>query len=235
MSLITVHTQKTHHVDHTGRNYTKSETELEDRVVLQVDLLGNPYFKHNDTYYMISTDEYLPTGVELIKINNPKIFRENLINAQNLKQGTRSGLINANNTSLRGKAHESINVMTDEEKEDYMSKNDFMVNDDGCAEKKYFWVKYDDDSNDSEDFIDNYDDGFNLNGVVDECETGTIHGIISSDLLTPVPGSFDIIMIHGDLSSKRVVSNICKKHGFSTSVLTVYTSGKIKTNFVNVT
>jgi hypothetical protein len=95
-------------------------------------------------------------------------------------------------------------------------------------------IKYDDDSNDSDDY-DNFDDGFNLNGLVDESETGTTHGIISSDLLTPVSGSFDIIMIHGDLTSKRVVSNICKKNGFSTSTLTVYTSGKIKTNFVNVT
>ena len=40
---------------------------------LQIDLLGNTYLKHNDTYYIVSIDSYSPIGVELTKIKNPKI------------------------------------------------------------------------------------------------------------------------------------------------------------------
>jgi hypothetical protein len=243
MSLITVYNENvksitSNYTDANGNEkqniiQTISYSELNDQhVVLHIDLLGNTYLKHNNTYYIVSIDEYAPTGIELTKINNPNIFRRGLIEAQNLKKGIKSGVINANNTTLRGKAYESISNMTDEEKDDYMDKNNFMVNNDDCIEKKYFWVKYDEDD---ELFEDEIDDGFYFNGLVDASEIGSIPGIVNSDLLSPVSGSFEVIMIQGDIGSKRVVSNIAKIDGYCTSNLTVFTSGKLKANFVDVT
>lgn len=243
MSLITVYNE---HVNTNTSNYTDvngnekqnvtqsiSYTVNKDHhVILHVDLLGNTYLKHNDTYYIVSIDEYTPTGIELTRITNPDIFRRGLINAQNLKQGVKSGVINANNTTLRGKAYDSINNMTDEEKGEYMDKNNFMANDDNCIERKYFWVKYDEEY---ELYEDETDDGFYLNGLVDESEVGSINGIVNSDLLSPVSGSFEVIMIQGDIGSKCVVSNIAKIDGYCTSNITIFTSGKIKVNFVDVT
>lgn len=203
-----------------------------DYAILQIDLLGNTYLKYNDTYYIVSIDQYCSSGVELTKIKNPNIFRKNLIEGQNLKKGMKSGVIKSNNTTLRGKAHESINDMTDEEKNEYMDKNNYMINDDGCIAKKYFWVKYDEDD---EPLEGETDDGFYLNGVVDESDINESQGIVHSDLLSLVPGTFEVILIQGDINSKYIISNIARIDGYYTNNLTVYTSGKLRTNFIEVT
>jgi len=243
MSLIsiyneTIETITTPYIDVKGnekQNTTQSitYTEVKDQyAVLHVDLLGNTYLKHNHTYYIVSIDEYTPSGVELTRISNPDVFRKILIESQNLKQGVKSGSINNNSTTLRGKAYENISNMTDEEKSEHMEKNEFMTSDNGCDEKKYFWVKYDEEYELDEDEIA---DGFYLNGLVNESEIGIVSGIVNSDLLSPVAGSFEVILIQGDIGSKRVVSNVEKIDRYCTSTLTIFTSGKMKTNFVERT
>lgn len=210
---------------------TVSATYSENKdqyALLHIDLLGNTYLKHNSTYYIVSIDEYTASGVELTKIKNPNIFRRRLIDELHLRSRIRSGKINSNNTTLRGKAYESISSMTDEEKSDYMEKNDYLANDDGCEEKKYFWVKYNNDDSDDE-FENETEEGFYLNGFANDDDDQS--GIVHSDLLSPVLGSFEVILIKGDIGSKCVVSNISKIDGFCTSTLTVFTSGKLKTNF----
>lgn len=249
MSLITIYTEQINnveskYVDIDGNEKLETKqiitySEVTDQYVkLHIDILGNTYLKHNETYYIVSIDEYIPSGVELTKIKNPNIFRKRLIEENNLKQGMKIGKINNNNTTLRGKASESISNMTDEEKNEHMEQNEYLANDGCCEEKKYFWVKYNDGKEifDGDDEDDDFDEGFYFNDLVNESDIGVtdvtdVQGIIHSDLLSPVPGSFEVIMIHGDIGSKRVVSSISKIDGYWSAILTVFTSGKLKSNF----
>lgn len=243
MSLITLFNEHINTVVNTTTDINGNEKQFEKQTItysenidqhalLHIDLLGNTYLKYNDKYYIVSIDEYAPSGIELTKIKNPDIFRRRLIEEQNLRKGIKSGKINSNNTTLRGKAFESISNMTDEEKSDYLEKNEYLVSDNHCEEKKYFWVKYAEEDQYDEDDIE---DGFYFNEIVNESDVGVIPGIVHSDLLSPVPGSFEVIMIQGDVGSKRVVSNISKIDGFCSANLTVYTSGKMKTSFMSST
>lgn len=225
MSYITVYQCDLENDTNTNKKYKEINNE---KIYLQTDYLGNIYLKHNDTYYIVSLDNYNESGVELTKIKNPKKFRETLLDSKFLKIAIKSGIIKTENITLRGKAYDALTTMSEEEREEYMSKNDFMVCDDGCEEKKYFWVEYNDDDNNDDDG-DN-DDDFWLNGI---SENNSCEGMQYSDLLFPIPGTFEVIMIKGDLNSKRVMSNTEKKNGYCTNHLIVYTSGKFKTNFVD--
>ena len=51
------------------------------KVNIETDYIGNIYFKCNEQYYIVIINIDLPSGVDLIKLNNPEIFRNNLRNS----------------------------------------------------------------------------------------------------------------------------------------------------------
>jgi len=212
--------------------------QKDEKVYLQTDYQGNIYLKHNDQYYIVSLDSYTDSGVELNKIYKVDAFRKNLMESQFLQRAVRSGVIKANNSSLAGRAYESLNDMTDDEREEYMAKNDFSNFDPGYHERKYFWVQY---KEDDEPLEGEEDDSFYLNGISEgsypdqkqALVQGQGQGMMYSDLLSMSPGSFDTILIQGDTASKRVISNTERVDGYCTARLTVYTSGHFRPNFMD--
>ena len=123
--------------------------------------------------------------------------------------------------------------MTDEERDEYMDKNEYSLNMAECEEKRHFWVKYE---NMEELEEGDQDDGFYINGAVDyiDIKNGSCQGIVYSELLATTHGSFEIILIDGDIGSKRVISNTEHINGYSTSHLIIYTSGKLRANFIDI-
>ncbi|VBB17875.1 hypothetical protein YASMINEVIRUS_338 [Yasminevirus sp. GU-2018] len=207
--------------------------DIPKSVIVNVDYLGNIYLKHGDSYYIVGVDQYSSSGVELTKIKSPDVFRRNLLDSKYLRNAIKSGVIKANSLTLRGKVSETISDMTDEERADYMDKNEYALNSMGCEEKRYFWVKYE---NQEELDEGEENDGFYINGAVDpvDINNGSLSGMVYSDLLAVTPGTFETILVDGDIGSKRVVSNTERIDGYSTAHLTIYTSGKIKANFIDV-
>lgn len=207
------------------------------KLILQVDFIGNVYFKYGEDYYIISLDldaqnksnqnSNSDTGIELTKIKNPSYFRDILIDSNHFKSAVKSGIINASDMTLRGKAHQTMKNMTDDEKDEYLEKNDYMDYDDGCVEKRYFWVKYEDEDNED-------DEHYYINGAVNESEVGISYGMVYSDLLALYPGTFEVIMIQGDHNSKKVISSTEKMNGFNSGLrLIVYTGGYVKVSFMD--
>ncbi len=199
--------------------------------MIQTDYLGNIYIKNNNdnVYYIVSLDSSLDSGIELIRIKNPNRFRKNCEDHTHLTKQVRSGTIKASNSTLMGRAYESLTDMTDEEREEYMSMNDFSSYDLGFHERKYFWVQY---KEEDEPLEEEEDDGFYLNGVSNG-DTGV--GIMYSDLLSLTSGSFDTILIQGDIISKNVVSNVERIDGYCTQRLSIHSSGHFRTNFMDTT
>lgn len=204
-----------------------SDDKSLEHVFLQTDYLGNIYLKYNDKYYIVSLDSYTESGIELNRIYNVNIFRKNLLESQFLKDAVKKGIIKTNSSSLSGRAYESLNDMNDEEREEYISKNDFSCFDASFHERKYFWVQYNEEDEPTEG---DEDSNFYLNGIAEN----TCHdGIQYSDLLSLNTGSFDTILIKGDTTSKKVISNTERIDGYCTARLTVYTSGHFRTNFID--
>ncbi len=198
--------------------------------IFQTDYLGNIYLKYNENYYSISLNSDDVTGIELCLIKNPDTFRNNLIETESIVSNIRSGTIKAGNQTLRGKINDTLTDMTDDEKEDYMLKNEFSSYDPLFHEKNYFWVQYNNDEDILDD--DNEENGYYLNGVITSDPLNeTNKGIVYSDLLCLTPGTFDTILIEGDTRSKYVISNIARVDEYCTSRLTAYTSGFFRTNF----
>lgn len=198
---------------------------------VQCDYMGNIYLKHDDTYYMVYLDVDSPQGTELVKMKNVNPFRETLKDNQHLASHLRSGTIKSGNTTLSGRAYEAMTDMTVEEREDYMLKNDYCVNDHQFIERKYFWVQYDEED---EPLEDEEDTGFYLNGVINEDDIADdSYGMVHSDLLFETGCSFDTMLIGGDLMSKHVVSNCERVDGYCTSRLTIFTSGHFRCNFID--
>jgi hypothetical protein len=209
------------------------QPEKDTYAIIQTDYLGNIYIKqtnnNDDIYYIVSLDSNEDSGscIELIRIKNPNIFRKNLEDEAHLKKSVRSGDIKASGSTLMGRAYETITDMTEEEREDYIIKNDFCSFDPGFDERKYFWVQYKDND---EPLEGEEDDGFYLNGISNnENETG----IMYSDLLFLTPGTFDTLLIEGNTTSKNVVSTVERVDGYCTKRLTIYTSGHFRTNFID--
>lgn len=230
MSII-----KTHPINMIDLENIQSNQENHKRLILQIDFIGNVYFKYGNDYYIISLDissntnisSNTDTGIEITKIKNPSYFRDILIDSVHFKTAIKSGVINASDMTLRGKAHQTMKNMTDDEKDDYLEKNDYMDYDDGCLEKRYFWVRYEDEDNED-------DENYYINGAVEESEVGKSQGMVYSDLLALYPGSFEVILIQGDHNSKKVISNTEKMNGFNSGLhLIVYTGGFVKVSFMN--
>lgn len=197
---------------------------------IQVDYFGNIFLKYRDDYYLVFTDCDSETGVSLTKIKNPDRFRKNLIDNAHLPKCFKSGKIQLSSQTLKGRVNQSLNDMDDEEREEYMLKNNFYSNDPNYREKEYFWVSYDDKD---EPLEDEEDDGYYLNGVIspEEVEEGEV-GIVHSDLLMVSPGSFDTILISGSMDSKHVVSTCERIDGYCVTRLTIWTDGLFRCNFV---
>jgi len=217
-------TNETNETKHTKTSFTPNGFAY-----LQTDYLGNIYLKHNDSYYFVNLDSASDHGIELSLVVNPDTFRKNLAEMGQMVKDVKSGEIRSGTQTLRGRIYESLNEMTEDERDDYLQKNDGSVYDPLFKERDFFWVQY---KQDDELLEDEQDDTFFINGFHDE-SIGN-YGIMYSDLLCPSPGSFDTILIDGDLTSKNVVSNVERVDGYCTCRLTVYGSGHLRTNFIDV-
>lgn len=221
MSNITVYERN---VD----NNNKYTYKPKDYCKLECDYLGNIYFNYKNNYYLVSLDNYFKFGIELIKIKNINYFKNMLKENEHVKSNYKSSKIYSSLDTLSGKAYEKITDMNEEEREEYLMKNDYMTHDSSFTEKKYYWLK---DDNSSED-----NDIFTLNGIInlEDSKLEGSTGIILSKLLSPTSGTFDVILMNGKLNSKHVVSSIERSDGSYSSRLTVYTSGDLRTNFIDV-
>lgn len=199
-----------------------------DAAYLQTDYLGNIYLKYHDTYYFVNLDSSLAHGVELSLVINPETFKKNLLEMQSHVKNVKSGEIRSGSQTLRGRIYESLNEMTEDERDEYMMKNDGSVYDPQFKERDYFWVQY---KQDDELLEDELDDSYFINGSHNEVAGN--YGIMYSELLCLSPGSFDTILISGDLTSKNVVSNVERVDGYCTCRLTVYETGHMRTNFID--
>ena len=189
---------------------------------IHADYLGNIYIKYNDVYYIIILDNSVQYGIELVQIKNQTRFRQNLIDMQHLKTEIKSGVIKSGLDTLRGRL-QSLVSGTDVPQDTKTSE------DIEYYENKFFWTQYADD-NESDDDIPN--DNFYLNGVVDD--TGDQKsGIVFSDLSCTTRGSFNTILVDGDLISNNVVSSIERIDGHYTACLTIYSSGYFRINFID--
>ena len=197
-----------------------------------VDHNGNIYLKHNDVYYIITIDPSYPSGIELIKIKDPSIFKKNRDAYGDISSDIKSGIIRAGSITLRGKIHDSITDMTDEEQIELSDKNEFSISQLYCEEKKYYWVKYAD-----HDSIDEpCDSEFYINGAIKFNELSNDNenlGMVHSDILISTFGSFETMLINGDLGSTHIISSTERIDGYSSAYLTIYTSGKFKANFID--
>lgn len=230
MSNITVTKEEIVQIDDKLNNKTvevKKYTVIPDQsVLLQTDYNGNIYLRHDDKYYIVSLDQYCDSGVELTPINKPDYFRKNLLEKKKIE--IRSGTIRVSDNTLRGRVYDSLNEMTEEEREEYAEKNNYSAYDPEFHERKYYWVQYKEDEP-LDEFIE---DEFYLNGVSSDRSDA---GIVISDLLADGIGTFDTILIDGDQSSKHVISTIEKIDNSSTARLTVYSkSGYFRANFMNM-
>jgi hypothetical protein len=198
---------------------------------LQTDYFGNIYLKYLDSYYMVTLDPELESGIELTRIKKPDIFRKNLADYQDMRKYIRSGTIKSGNQTLRGRVYDELNQMTPEEIEDYVMKNEYGALDPEFSERKYYWVQYKEDDEPLEEALDNM---FYLNGITDsDDKDNCTGGIYYSDLLSLSPGTFDTILIEGDLASKHVVSSVERIDGYCTVRMTAYSSGHFRSNFVH--
>ena len=148
MSLIKVYKKKDN----------KYDEQNEIKVYLLVDYLGNIYLKHDETYYIISVD--VESGTEINKIYNTAIFRKNLDEYKFLSESVKSGIIKLNSTTLAGKASETLSGMNEEERTEYMEKNDLFYNDSNFDEKKGYWVQYKDKMSDESSDDDIQEESF---------------------------------------------------------------------------
>lgn len=103
---------------------------------IEVDYIGNIYLKCNDKYYIIMLDISMSSGIDLVKINNPDIFKNNLINSHFTNNEIKVNNILPVNT-LHAKINETLNVS---------SYN--------CIEETYF----------STEEIEDYDEEYIFNG-----------------------------------------------------------------------
>lgn len=211
-----------------NENETKNIYSPCDFALLQTDYLGNIYLKYHDVYYFVGIDSALEHGVELSLVMNPDTFKKNLLEMQSLVKNVKSGEIRSGSQTLRGRVYESLNEMTEDERDEYLMKNDGSIYDPQFKERDYFWVQY---KQDDELLEEEQDDSYFINGIQNET-TGN-SGIMYSELLCLSPGTFDTILINGDLTSKNVVSNVERVDGYCVSRLTVHETGHMRTNFID--
>lgn len=183
-------------------------------IIVQTDYLGNIYFKYDDEYYIVNLVYDTKTGIELTKIQNVNIFKDNLHKSLFVKANVKTGVLNMSTNTLRGVVQNDVSK-TDEENN--------IVNTQ-CIEDTYYWSKHAEEYDD-EDEINN---DFCFNNV-----GGT--GIVYSDLLANYEGSFNTIFINGNITSKNVISTIERIDGYSHSKLIIYTSGHLKVYFFDKT
>jgi hypothetical protein len=215
------------------------DCKSDSTLLVHVDYFGNIYLKYHSDYYIVSLDHEIETGIELTKIRNQEIFRKQLEESKHVMDNIKSGIIRSEKLTLAGKAHNSLNAMNDEEKVNFLELNEFMSHDEHYNEKKFFWVNYKknidgiDDADSEDEYLDDDGEKFYLNGMIDENELCDCNGMIYSDMLALSAGSFETILINGNMASKNVISNTEKIDGHCTSRLTIYSSGHFRSNFID--
>ena len=203
-------------------NITLHETEK--YVIPCADYFGNLYLKYGDTYYYIFLDIDGDTGIDLVRIENigrlKKLFNDNM----HIKSSLVAGEINAGHTTLRGRVNDELKKMTDEEIGDFTDTHEFIVKDPQFVEQGHYWVKYSDQ--DEEEHLG--DMKFYLNGLT---TSPTVPGILLENILTETEGTYDVILIDGDIDGRHIISTIEQRDGACTSRLSISTSGILRANF----
>ena len=239
---IVVYLEKKINVKNENCLNTISSEYIETQIpaFLQIDYMGNAYLQYDNSYYVIGLDYDSDTGIELVKIKNPDIFRKNLVDMFDMVRNVKSGTIRSSNLTLAGKAMDTLTNMNSEEKEEYLSANSYMAHDENYYEKKYFRVEYPKDASDNEEFDDFYsqyadvdDECFAFNGIEPSSEQSVTNNVTYSDLLTISYGNYETIFIKGDKNSTNVLSCVEKKNGYCSQRLTVYSSGIFRANFID--
>lgn len=196
---------------------------------IEIDYNGNIYILYNGIYYILSLDPDNIDGIELIKINNNKYYRDIFNENKHIFKHTNIGKIVSGITTLSGKIYEQLNDMTFEEKENYSINNNYDYVDPQFTEKTYYRV-FNEDNFAENDLVEDENIVFHLNGININQE---LKGLLLSELLIPYPSSFDTIYIDGDIISKNVVSSSERIDGYCTTRLTIYSSGFLKCNFMD--
>lgn len=220
MTKIKIHHSESDNVDNTNK-YCQ----------VQTDYCGNIILKFNDEYYIIILDSTLKNGAIINKIKCPDRLRKNLQSNLSIINEYKSGKIHSTPKSLRGLTRQTLSDMNDEERDDYMTKNNFYVDHQNFTEGQYYWTSYEN----NDDLLEcEEDDGFYLNGIIssDESDMG-INGIVKSDILLYTPGTFDTILMIGNLESKYVASTLERIDEYCTNRLIIYSEGYIKINFID--
>ena len=198
---------------------------------VQTDYCGNTILKFNNEYYIIILDATLPNGATINKIKCPDRFRKNLQANLNIINEYKSGKIHPTSKSLKGLTRQTLSDMNDEERDDYMTKNNFYIDHQNFTEGQYYWTSYEND----DDLLEcEEDDGYYLNGIIssDDSDKG-VNGIVKSDILLYTPGTFATILMIGNLESKYVASTLERIDEYCTSRLIIYSEGYIKINFID--
>jgi len=209
--------------------YSNTDEKINVNGLFYGDLNGNMYFVINNDYYIVSLDYYLKEGIEFIKIKNINNFKKNYEEFKTNLQNTKSGTINQSNLTLKGMAQENIQNMSDDEKDKFLDNNEYFGESDNIIEKKYYWLKHNDDLSSDDEYNDNY----YLNGFINISDVSEKYGIVHADVLSIHKGTFDVFLIRGDLTSKNIISTMEKQNKSSTMFLTIYTDGYVKSNFID--
>ena len=198
---------------------------------IYMDYHGNVYLVYNDITYLISLNtDKSSSPIELLPIKNINIFKKHYLNNIQHESNKKCGKIILSNNTLKGKASENIDKMTDEEREDYIMKNEYFTFDISMYEKNYYRIKNDDDNSDDDNDIlieDNVNDEytFNQHSYSQNC-------INFAELLCPSYSTYNTIYIDGNLSSKNVITTIEKKNNYCPFIITIYSTGYIRANFI---
>jgi hypothetical protein len=112
-------------------------TQNNYKVNIETDYIGNIYFKCNELYYIVIINTDLPTGIDLVKLNNPDIFRNNLRNSHFID--AKCELLPIMPITLQTKIKQEINSFN-------------------CVEETYFSTPQLDDDNDCDNEYNFYGD-----------------------------------------------------------------------------
>lgn len=201
-----------------------------DQCSVEVDYLGNIFLVHNDVYYYVTIDPAdKHNNVTLNIIKNVEYYRNNLKENEHLEKHFKSGIIRSGKGTLCGKVYDSIHNMNEEELQEYIMYNEYGTCDLNFIEKKYYWTQYE---NIDEQLEDDSNIEFYLNGVIKREESNK-NGIFISELLMSAENSFDTILIHGNKTSKKVLSTIERIDNYCSIRLTIYTDGIFRINFID--
>ncbi len=237
----------------TNADNTTSFVQSDKSLIVLTDHRGNIFLKCDSTYYVLFTEWSNPAGAYVVKVPKIDVFRNNYNNSKYASKSKRviGGTVKATGETLKGKVSTKLNDMPEDEKEEFTDTHEYTIQPTVSGESNYYWVNrdktvhpdsdnsdnsYDSDNSDNPDDSDDDTETFNAGGFYLDsvCHSETDEsGIVLSDLLCEFDCSFKTILVAGDLLSHNIKSVIQQKNGFSSQDVTIYTTGFIKTHFVD--